>query len=481
MNVIQAVHVRRPRHTVLVLSRCLIVLAFVLNLGCSYFRPTLNDPLTKWEPAGGYRFINLAPPDADNSDSLIILAAFSGGGTRASTLAFGALRELAQQRIVWEGKEKRLLDEVDVIHALSGGTFTAGYYALYRDQIFHDFEYRFLRKDWEKELKERVFQSPSNWIRLWSPYFGRAHLLAELLDEALFDHKTYADLAAHNQRPFLIIHSSDMATLSRFEFNQLQFDLICSDLYKLPIAMASASSAALPLVLSPISLKNFAGNCAYEVPAWLEQAKERGGIGGQRANELLSYLDTKKRPYIHLLDGGLSDNLALRGILEGSGVAGNVEALLKQAGVKNVRKFVVLAVNAETSPDVMEFRSDHVPVLSKAMNSLIDVPINRYSFDTVALLRLGIQKWQEMLKLERPEGSPFAPGAEIYFINASLAEVPDLDERASLMRIPTTLYLKDEQIDRLVRAASSLIRNDPDFRRLMRDIEREAQKRPAGP
>jgi len=219
--------------------------------GCEYVKPTLNAPLRAWVSGGGYRFTNVAPPEADNTNSFLFIAAFSGGGTRASTLAFGALRELANQEIVWEGKKKRLLDELDLIHALSGGTFTGAYYALNRDQIFHDFEYRFLRKDWESELRERIFRSPSNWFRLWSPYFGRSHLMAELLNEALFDHKTFADLAALNQRPMLIIHASDMATLARFEFTQSQFDMLCSDLLRLPIADAAAASAALPSSLVP--------------------------------------------------------------------------------------------------------------------------------------------------------------------------------------------------------------------------------------
>jgi NTE family protein len=450
----------------------LLLVVMAAMTGCEYVRPIPNVPLEKWEPTGGYRFTNVAPPEAENSDSLLFIAAFSGGGTRASTLAFGALRELAHQQIVWEGKKKRLLDELDLIHALSGGTFTGGYYALFRDQIFHDFEHRFLRKDWDTELRERILRSPSNWIRLWSPYFGRAHIMAELLNEALFDHKTYGDLAALRQRPMLIIHASDMATLSRFEFTQFQFDFICSDLSQLPIADASAASAALPLVLSPISFQNFSNKCQYVAPAWLEKAKRGGRVGAQRANELLSYMDSEKRPYVHLLDGGLSDNLALRGIIEGSGVQGNFEKLLAAAGVKNVKKLVILAVNAETSPDVMEFRSDHVPVLSKAMSSLIDIPINRYSFDTTTLITMGVEKWKAELKV-KPRGpdSPWAKDAEIYFINASLSEIEDPDERLALMKIPTTLYLKDEQIDRLVLAASKLIRGNKEFQRLMQDIE----------
>ena len=171
---------------------------------------------------------------------------FSGGGSRASTLAFGTLRELARQQITWEGKTKRLLDELDGISALSGGTFTAGYYALHGDQIFHDFEHRFLRKTGRSSA---IADSavPSNWIRLWSPYFGRTHIMADLLDEALFEGHTYGDLLRRNQRPGLSIHATDMATLSRFEFSQSSSTGSAQTCSQLPIARASAASAALPL------------------------------------------------------------------------------------------------------------------------------------------------------------------------------------------------------------------------------------------
>ena len=39
------------------------------------------------------------------------------------------------------------------------------------------------------------------------------------------------------------------------------------------------------------------------------------------------------------------------------------------------------------------------------------------------------------------------------------------------MKIPRTLYLTDQQIDRLLLAATRLIRSDPEFQRLMRDLE----------
>lgn len=453
---------------------CAALVVSLALAGCEYVRPTLNVPLKQWNPTYGYRFQNLAPPEEGNSDSLFIVAAFSGGGARASALAFGALRELAQQHIIWEGKEKRLLDELDVIYALSGGTFTGAYYTLFGDRIFHDFEYRFLRKDWESELKARILKSPSNWFRLWSPYYGRVHIMADMLDEALFDGKTFGDLVQQRSRPGIVIHASDMAALSRFEFFQTQFDLLCSDLSQLPIAYASAASAALPLALSPITLKNYADQCGYQPPAWLMTASKSANVfRRQRARELLSYLDKEKRPHVHLLDGGLSDNVALRGILEGVGVTGGLEDVFKNAGVKQVKKLVILSVNAETSPDLKAYRSDEIPVFSRAFSSMVDIPINRYSADTLLLLRYAVKQWSHDIR-SRPPGMKgiLAPDAEIYFIDATFRAVEDPVEQEYLMKIPTTLYLTDEQIDHLLTAASRLIHNDPDFQRLKNDLQR---------
>jgi NTE family protein len=367
-----------------------------------------------------------------------------------------------------------LLDELDLIYALSGGTFTGAYYALFGDRIFHDFEYRFLRKDWESELRKRVFRSPSNWFRLWSPYFGRSHIMAELLDEAIFEGKTYGDLVRQRTRPGLLIHASDMATLSRFEFLQGQFDLICSDLNQLPIARASAASAALPLILSPLTLKSYAGQCGYQVSQGLQDAsKSVRPMQRQRAKELLSYLDIDKRPSIHLLDGGLSDNMALRSVLETVAVGDNIESVFKAAGVKKgVRKLVFLSVNAETSPDVKEYKSDEIPVFSRAFSSLVDIPINRYSTDTLLLMRFAVDMWRNEVRVRAASGdSIFAEDADVYFIDASLGALEDVNEQEYLMRIPTTLYLSDQQIERLLGAASRLIRDSPEFQRLMKDLQ----------
>jgi len=438
----------------------------------------MNEPLPRWNPEYGYRFANLPPSVAGSTDSLFIVASFSGGGARASALSYGVLRELARTPIVWEGYRKSLADELNVINALSGGSFTAAYYALHHSRIFHDFEHRFLRKDWESELRSRILRSPHNWFRLLSPYFGRAHIFSELLDEALFEGATFNDLLSSDQRPIIFMHASDMATVSRFEFNQRQFDLICSDLSKLPLSVATASSAALPLLLSPISLKNYAGQCGYIPPLYITSKKETSW-GRRRATELQSYLDAERRPYIHLLDGGLADNLGMRSVLELSALVENLEGAFEVLGVKKVRKLVYIMVDAETDPDVSQYKLDEIPSLSRVLNSLVDIPINRYSDDTFELMGQAVTQWRTQLRQRtQKETDIFSPDADIYFINASLSELEDPQEVARVMGIPTNLSLTDSDIESLLLAASKLIRNDKDFQRLVRDLEIEAAKSP---
>src|SRR5262245_14580153 len=97
----------------------IIVIALIglLMFGGEYVFPTMNAPLPRWSPDYGYRFANL-PASISNTDSLFFVASFSGGGARASALSYGVLRELARTPIVWEGYQKRLIDELTIINAL---------------------------------------------------------------------------------------------------------------------------------------------------------------------------------------------------------------------------------------------------------------------------------------------------------------------------------------------------------------------------
>src|SRR6202040_957225 len=107
------------------------LLALILILGaCAHYPPTAPAPLgyPARAPSQGYRFENF-PTAGKNSDSIFVILTFSGGGTRAAALAYGVLRELAQTPIDTGSRTRSLLEEVDVISTVSGGSFAGAFYA----------------------------------------------------------------------------------------------------------------------------------------------------------------------------------------------------------------------------------------------------------------------------------------------------------------------------------------------------------------
>ena len=79
------------------------------------------------------------------SDKLFLILAFSGGGIRAASLSYGVLEALDQVEIPApkgisnpqeEPARHTLLDEVDLITGVSGGSFTASYYGLHGRDTF---------------------------------------------------------------------------------------------------------------------------------------------------------------------------------------------------------------------------------------------------------------------------------------------------------------------------------------------------------
>lgn len=166
----------------------------------------------------------------------------------------------------------------------------------------------------------------------------------------------------------------------------------------------------------------------------------------------------------------------MRSVLETTALVGDLESTFQLLGVKNVRKLVYLMVSAETSPDPDQYVLNEIPGLMRVSRALIDIPINRYSTDTYEFLSQAVAQWRVQLR-QRPPGleSAFTQDADIYFINASLTELEDLEEQIQLMDIPTNLALTNEQVDRLLQAATRLVHKDKEFQRLMRDLAADGE------
>lgn len=459
--------------------RQLVLLALLLTaVGCANY--PINPPLERYEPNRGYRLVNLAP--TDNSRTLLVIMTFSGGGTRAAAFSYGVLEELAKTEVYWEGHDRRLLDEVDVISAVSGGSFTAAYYGLFGDSIFFEFEQRFLQKNVHRDLTLRLL-NPVNWVRLVSPYFGRSEIAAEYYDKHLFRGATFTDMLT-TRGPAIIINATDMTLGARFGFSQPQFDWICSDLSAFPISRAVAASSAAPIFLSPVTLYNYAGRCQYRMPEHLKKAFEVRDWASReydQAERQVSYLDQKKRRYVHLLDGGLSDNLGLRAVLDEVVLAGGAVEIMKRPEFSNLRRAVFIVVNAQAAHDSRWNRQKRIPSFKAMITAASKVPLNRYNFETVALLRANAKRWAKEIREARcgPDGTglPMSTtgqqervchGLDLDIVEVSFDALSD--EQEYLKTLPTSFKLPHGAVDRLRAAARRVLRESQDFQKLLRDM-----------
>ena len=458
-----------------------VFLAAFLGTSCAHYPP--NHLLTQVSPEEGYRLKN--PEQSDRSDDLLLVLTFSGGGTRAAALSYGVLEQLAQTEITLGGRKKYLLDEVDAISGVSGGSFTAAYYGLFGWKIFEDFETRFLKKNVQKDLALEAIDL-GNWFRLMSSKFGRSDLAAEYYDKNIFEGKTFGDILAQGG-PLILVNATDLVLGSHFTFTQDMFDLICSDVSRFPVSRAVAASSAVPGLLTPITLYNYAGTCNYEPADWMRKALEEPAASRRRtqlAQNFFTYLDSKKRPYIHLVDGGLSDNLGLRGAIDRMNPMGDIWPSLEFMRWENTRKVVFILVNAEKETDTESDQLERTLTSGQVLKYITNIPITRFNFETIELFKENARKWIDDIRSQRciarksekladaAAGTPDpCDDIEFYLVEVDFDALTDKGERAYYKNLPTSFHLNFEAVDLLRAAGRRILIHSPEFQKLLRDLK----------
>jgi NTE family protein len=360
-------------------ARAALLVLMALSSGCAFSnRELAADQLSN--PRHGHRIDKLLSPDRMARDKTLVLLAFSGGGTRASAFSYGVLCALSQTAITYHGESKRMLDLVDVISSTSGGSFTSAYYGLFRDEIFRDFRDRFLVKNVQGALAGNLLW-PSYAIRVFNPWidFSRIDMAAEVYDKMLFGGRTFKDFP-QDRGPFIILNSTNMGMESHFEFTQEQFDLLGSDLDSYPVARAVAASSAFPGLLSPLTLRNF-GLTIPAKPDWVTQAEDdwtfkKGGSYLKAALDWNDYQDKTAHPWIHLLDGGLTDNLGLRA-LENLFFDANDPGAIPR--LTQVRHLIVISVDSATDSQSDLDKKRKTPGLVRSIAATIGVVLDSYT------------------------------------------------------------------------------------------------------
>ncbi len=471
-----------------IFARQLMLCFCIIVTGCVSYQS--NSPLTQFNPDTGYRYKTLNQiSKSDNTDSLFVVLSFSGGGTRAAALSYGVLEELRNTKIIWKGKEKSLLDEVDIISSVSGGSFTSAYYGLYRDDIFNGkYEKTFLKHNVQGDLIGKL-ANPINWYKLAFPSFGRSDIANEYYQENYFGEKTFADLQ-RNGKPFLMINGTDMTTGAQFPLIQDQFDLLCSDLNNYPVSRAVTTSSAFPGLLTSLTYNNYAGSCDYLEPAWVTH-----GFNSEHANpERYRYVHNrrsyyapepyqKKRKNVHMMDGGVSDNIGLRSITFGIENTGPGYSILQKVNNKQIEKIVIITVNAATSPESEQDQSSSVPGFITAILTSATVPLDNYTFDTLARTHTAVEEFSKdvqlveacnmTIKKECPNAKPLGQGLtkiDSYFSDITFGHIRNSKDRFWFKNIPTNFNLPPKTIDKLTNVGKSLLKESQHFKKLMLDI-----------
>lgn len=431
----------------------------------------------------GYRFDSLpmnAPNSSRNSDQLFVMLAFSGGGTRAAAMSYGVLSQLRAIKLhvdpttgepvactaaseACRSTERSLLDEVDVISSVSGGSFTSAYYALYGDSIFNrnsTFQDKFLYHRVQSDLVKEMVYYPKNWKRLMS----RIEIAADYHASNIFGDVTFAALE-RRPRPYLILNATDASTGGRFEFSQEQFDMLCADMSKIPIARGVASSSAFPVLLNSLTVDNYSaqGGCKYEEPTWVTRAMQDAAVNPLRYRSALQQQAFRDpaRKHLHLLDGGLADNLGLRAYIQslsstdqpnqrfadGSSALGGW-SLLRRLQNKPIKHVLVITVDARTNHPKDWDTKAKGPGIVSVVDASAGIPMGNFTSETIELMRAVVREHADAF-----ENVTFSATA------LSLDDVQPAPEREYLNAAGTNFELPAFTVNCLMSRSARLLRD----------------------
>ena len=460
-----------------------------LICGCQVSEAVVNQPLPN-DAAGkpiyspGYA---LLPMLKEPKGNVIFIAAFSGGGKRSAAFAHGVLRGLRNVPVVEEGGTRRLLDELDGITAVSGGSFPAMHYGLYRERSFDTFPSEFLNQDINAYIYG-TYLLPWNNVRLLTTEYGTNDRMASIYDDLMFHGATYADLQRRGL-PLISVNATDIALGVSFSFTQPYFDLICSDLASFPVARAVAASNGFPVVFSPITLTSHVPDCHGVRPptavpaAWANNPSEhsRRALLAQTTND---YLDPSVTQYVHLMDGGIADNLALRGAINGIIGLDEKNEVFRRVALR-ARRVLLLSVDGQAATDPKLSRERTVTGLGQIFSAVSGTQIDAYNFETLQLANDQLSSFVETLKRVRCAQARTIDGQDCAdvrgeLVHLSLEDIPDPQVRARLQAIPTGLTIPPEDVALLVSSGEQAVQQNPRIRALISGLDRASRGVAAG-
>jgi NTE family protein len=450
-----------------------MILTVVLSACATVYNLPTNIPLGA-DIAGN----NVGQPVPIYDDDLLLGLSFSGGGTRAAAFSFGVLTELDRIRSA-SNKTKSLLDRVDFVSGVSGGSVTAAYFGLKKREALGDFRERFLLRNAEEDLRTRV-----SLVNLGRAFGGGVNNVqfTEWLDQNLFDGARY-EAFQEERRPRVWINASDIFNRTPFVFGKTSFDALCSDLSAFRISEAVSASAAVPLAFAPIVLQTFPGGCTTPLPPWLERARN-----DPKAQPLLrSFAEAMERyrdgsmKFVKLLDGGLVDNFGLTGFSLGLLASQHPYEPMTERQAARVKRimFVVADAGRGVSGDFVQ--TVEGPTGTQLVSAVADTAIDsstRLSYTAFSALLTDwvarVKSWRCGLSAADRARLGLSAGWRCSDLNLyiDLIGFGQLGEprTSQLNAIPTRFSLPAQDVDLLIASGAEALRRSSTFQAFRRGL-----------
>jgi NTE family protein len=199
----------------------------------------------------------------------------------------------------------------------------------------------------------------------------------------------------------------------------------------------------------------------------------------KRLQELRELDDAVEDRYFHLVDGAVSDNLGLRGVLDFLEAFEALRLAGQPTPLDHVRRIIIFVVNSVSAPSTTWNTSENPPGAFAILSKATGVPIDRYSSESVELSKDIDARWTAMREIRNSLASAKnedpklarlvnVPSADIYVIHVAFEDLKDKAERDYLNQLPTSFVLPADAVDRLRAAASTIILDSPDFQQLLK-------------
>ena len=184
------------------------------------------------------------------------------------------------------------------------------------------------------------------------------------------------------------------------------------------------------------------------------------------------YFDTDRVRFVHLLDGGISDNLAMRSTLNTIFLLGTGPEVIEAMGMQRLRRIVILSIDGQNGLDEKWAQQRTVSGLGQIIDLVSGTQIDQYNFETLQVARSTLADMEESIRAFRCSQAPVIDGhpcddVQAHLVHINLNQIPDEGVRDYLQRIPTGLTLRDEAINFLVDYGRELVIDSPELHEAM--------------